>query len=84
MPNKAHSIAINPLQNDFIKTINDSLSKCFCNKLIMSSEGMDPDRSQAHLGGNMLKTGEEFSQGGWGNRLGSYLATGYIEILCRQ
>lgn len=50
----------------------------------MSSEGIDPERSQAHLGGNMLKISEEFSKDGWGNRLGSYLATGYIEILCRQ
>ena len=50
----------------------------------MSSEGMGPDRSQAHLGGNMLKLSEEVSKGSWGNRLGSYLATGYIEILCRQ
>lgn len=56
----------------------------------MSSEGMDPDRSQAHLGGNMLKIHEEFSKGGWGNRLGSYLATGYMkffvdnEINCRD
>lgn len=50
----------------------------------MSSEAMDPDRSQAHLGGNMLKISEEFSKGGWGNRLRFYLATSYIEILCRQ
>lgn len=62
MPNEAYSISINPLLNDFIKTINESLSKCFSNKFVISSEEMDLDRSPTHLGGNMPKISEEFSK----------------------
>lgn len=62
MPNKAHSISINPLLNDLTKTIKDSLSKYFCNKFVIASEEMVLDRSQDHPGGNMFKISEEFSK----------------------
>ena len=54
VPDKAHSIETNSLLNDFIKPINDSLSKNFYNKFVISSKEMDLEESQANLGGNTV------------------------------